>query len=205
MTYLYEKHVRIINIVQALHWIIRAMTNRYYRYLDLPFEFNPIEPDFSLNHHVKYDLQPHGEFVDWLDQLNITVGFAEVFKKYPSSSVQPWSTHLDGEIFDDHVKINFVQGHGTSKMIWAKIKQGYEHTKRTTVVNTNYLCAPLEHCDIVASDPLWQPAVINAGLLHNIIDVSEPRICYSFMLRHKNSWRRLLWDDAMTLFKDYLK
>jgi hypothetical protein len=179
--------------------------NRYYRYLKLPFKFDPVEPDFSKSHHVKYSIQPHDEFAAWLDSLNLVVGFAEAFKKSPTDIAYPWSTHLDGNEFDDHVKINFIYGHGTSKMIWAKIKPGHQHNKKTTVVGTDYLWAPLVNCDIVAADPLWQPAVVNAGQLHDVVDVSETRICYSFMLRHKNSTHRLLWDDAMTLFKDYLE
>lgn len=179
--------------------------NRYYRYLKLPFKFDPIVPDFSQSHHVKYNPQPHSEFTAWLDSLNLAVGFAEVFRKLPTDTAYPWSTHLDGDDFDDHVKINFVYGQGNSKMIWAKIKPGHEHNKKTTVVGTDYLWAPLADCDIVAADPLWQPALVNAGQLHNVIDVSEVRTCYSFMLLYKNNHKRLLWDDAIVLFKDYLE
>jgi hypothetical protein len=179
--------------------------NRYYRYLKLPFKFSAAEPDFSQSHHVKLTMQHYREFAAWLDSLDLAVGFAEAFRKLPTDVAYPWSTHLDGNEFDDHVKINFVQGQGTSKMIWAKIKPGHQHNKKITVVGTDYLWAPLEHCDVVAADPLWQPALVNAGQLHNVVDVSEPRICYSFMLRHKNSQQRLLWDDAVILLKDYLE
>lgn len=179
--------------------------NRYYRYLKLPFNFVPTEPKFIDTRHVRYDLQPHSEFTAWLDSLNLEAGFSEAFRKSPGDPVYPWSTHLDGSEFDDHVKINFVHGHGTSKMIWVKLKEGYQYDIKTTMVGTEYLWAPLENCDIVAEDQILQPTLVNAGQLHNVIDVSEVRTCYSFMLRYKNTRRRLLWDDAIVLFKDYLE
>ena len=178
--------------------------NRYYRYLKLPFKFDPVEPDFTKSHHVKYSTQYHSEFITWLGSLGLEIGFAEAFKKLPTDTGYPWSTHLDGDSFDDHVKINFIYGQGSSKMIWDKIKPGYQHNRKTTVVGTDYLWAPLAQCDIVAADPLWQPALVNAGQLHDVVDVNVPRICYSFMLRYKNSSQRLLWDDAMELFKEVI-
>jgi hypothetical protein len=178
--------------------------NRYYRYLNLPFTFKPVEPDFSNAAHVRYDISLNPEFHAWLATMGIEAGFAEVFKRTPTDVQFPWSCHLDGTAFDDHVKINFVYGGGDSKMIWAKIKPGFTHNKKLTVVNTDYLWAPMEQCDIVAKDSLPRPSLVNAGQLHTVVDVTETRYAYSFMLRYIDSKKRLLWDDAVLLLKDYI-
>lgn len=178
--------------------------NRYFRYLNLPFEFKPVEPDFGKSKHVTYNIGLNPEFVTWLASMGLEPGFAEVFKKSPGDNKYPWELHVDGVEFDDHVKINFVYGQGSSRMIWAKIKPGFEHNRKTTVVGTDYLWAHLENCEIVAEDQILKPALVNAGQLHAVIDVTEVRHAYSFMLRYKNSKKRLLWDDAMEIFKNYV-
>jgi hypothetical protein len=178
--------------------------NRYCKHLNLPFDFTPVEPDFAGKQHVRYDMSLHPEFITWLASLGIEPGFAEVFKKTPTDIEYPWALHVDGLELNDHVKINFVYGGGRGKMLWAKLKPEFTHRNKVTVVNTAYLWAPMEECDILYSDSLLKPSIVNAGQLHTVVDVSEDRIAYSFMLRYINSKKRLLWDDAITLFKEYI-
>lgn len=174
-----------------------------YRYLNLPFE-NQLPPVDFYQHHVKVDrhlIDP--EFISWLDSLDIAIGFSEAFKKEPGQE-SPYDIHLDGEVFDDHVKINFVINPGSSIMRWWKIKPGKEHNKKVTIVGTSYLWANRQDCDMLDESTLLQPALVNAGRLHNIEQVNSTRICYSFMLLNKKTRTRLLWDDAMEIFKDYV-
>lgn len=174
-----------------------------YRYLNLPFENQLPHVDFY-QHHVKVDKQLiDPKFVAWLDSLDVIIGFSEAFKKDPGPNV-PHSLHVDGEVFDDHVKINFVINPGSSVMRWWKIKPGKEHKKKVTIVGTSYLWAYRDDCDMLDESPLLQPALVNAGQLHNIEQLDTTRICYSFMLLNKRTQQRLLWDQAMEIFKDYV-
>ena len=178
------------------------MTNRYFKALDLPFEFKPKNPNFGSAQHVKYDLENAKELSDWLNSLGLKIGFAEVFKKPPGYDF-PNALHIDGEELDDHVKINFVYGIGSSKMRWWKIKDGKSYKKETTVVWTKYFYAAREDCDMVAESSLEKPSLVNAGVLHNVELVDRERWCYSFMITHSNG-SRVYWDEAMKIFKDYI-
>ena len=89
-------------------------------------------------------------------------------------------------------------------MRWWKIKPGKEHNKKVTIVGTSYLWANKMDCDMLDESSLLQPALVNAGQLHNIEQVNSTRICYSFMLLNKKTQTRLLWDDAVEIFKNYV-
>lgn len=178
------------------------MTNCY-RYLKIPFENQLPSVDFY-QQHIKVEKQLiDPRFVSWLDSLGVKIGFSEAFKKEPGEDF-PHSLHLDGEVFDDHVKINFVINPGSSVMRWWRIKPGIEHKKKITIVGTSYLWANREECDMLDESPLLQPALVNAGQLHNIEQLNTTRICYSFMLLNKKTQQRLFWDDAMEIFKDHV-
>lgn len=177
--------------------------NRYYKYLNLPFE-NKLHPVEMQQHHIKLDKQfIDPNFIAWLDSLDVTIGFSEVFQKGPGEQL-PNSLHLDGEVFDDHVKINFIVNPGSSVMRWWKLKPGKEHQKKITIVGTSYLWAYRDDCDLMAESQLLQPSLVNGGQLHNVEQIDTTRLCYSFMLVNKKTNSRVLWNDAMEIFKDYV-
>jgi hypothetical protein len=178
--------------------------NNYYKYLNLPFE-NKLSPVDMQQAHIKLDRQLiDPAFIAWLDSLDIAIGFSEVFQKEPGEQ-PPHSLHLDGEVFDDHVKINIVVNPGTSVMRWWRLKPGKEHQMKITIVGTSYLWAYQDDCDMVAESELSQPALVNGGQLHNVEQINTIRLCYSFMLINKKTQNRLLWNEAVEIFKDYLK
>lgn len=178
--------------------------NNYYKHLNLPFE-NKLSLVDMQQAHIKLDRQLiDPAFVAWLDSLDIVIGFSEIFKKQPGEDF-PHSLHLDGDVFDDHVKINFVVNPGSSVMRWWRLKPGKEHQKKTTIVGTSYLWAYRDDCDLVAESKLLRPALVNGGQLHNVEQVDTVRLCYSFMLLHKKTHNRLLWNEAVEIFKDYIE
>ncbi len=162
------------------------------------------EPDFKGKDHATYPREQIVPLESWLNSLNLTVGFSEVFRKYPGYNY-PNSLHVDGLTFDDHVKINFVVNAGSSTMAWWRIKNGYKYRNLTTVVGTGYLWAPKEECDLVVEENISRPALVNAGMLHSVENLDTVRLCYSFMLKNKNTQGKLLWDDAVNILKDFLE
>lgn len=178
--------------------------NRYYRYLNFPFSVDLKLPEFAdINHKVLTSEYIPGELVDFLTQHGCKIGFAEIFRKSPGYS-HHLALHLDGHEFDDHVKINFVLNNNGSKMRWWKVKDPALLKKEITVVKTHYYYAAEEDCDLVAEAELDRPALVNAGQLHSIHSVvNENRYAFSFMIMRADG-SRLLWDDAVELFKDYL-
>ena len=181
------------------------MENRYYKFLNLPFKFEIAVPEFGAQKHQKIpqDKIPR-ELVEFLNKFNCRVGFAEVFRKEPGY-FHELALHLDGLVFDDHVKINYVVNNNGSKMCWWRIKPGLTPKKYVTVVGTEYLYAAEEDCDLLAQAELHRPALVNAGQFHSVHDITnDDRYAFSFMIQ-KNNGAKLLWDEAVILFKDYLE
>jgi hypothetical protein len=179
--------------------------NRYYRFLALPFKFEIELPEFQNQKHQRLDwTKIPRPLLNFLREHDCQIGFAEVFKKEPGYHHE-LALHLDGVVFDDHVKINYVVNNNGSKMRWWRTKQGIEPKKHTTVVGTDYLYALEQDCDLLAEAELDQPALVNAGQFHSIHDiVNEDRYAFSFMIQ-KITGEKLLWDEAMIIFKDYIQ
>ena len=179
--------------------------NRYYRFLNLPFKFEIEIPEFKNQKHQKLEWSKIPRpLLNFLSELDCKIGFAEVFKKEPGYQHE-LALHLDGVVFDDHVKINYVVNNNGSKMRWWQTKPGIAAKKYTTVVGTDYLYAAESDCDMLAEAVLDQPALVNAGQLHSIHDIeNSDRYAFSFMIQ-KRSGEKLLWDEAMIIFKDYIQ
>jgi hypothetical protein len=182
--------------------------NRYYRYLKLPFEFNLTVPEFKEQekHKILTAQQIPRELISFVQNHDCRIHFAEMFRKRPEDVRDgKWcSIHVDGLELDDHVKINYVIGVGDSKMCWWRTRSGIEPRRGVTVVGTDFLRSAEQDCDLLCSAKLDRPALVNVGQLHNVVDVTEPRYAFTFML-HKASGSRLVWDEAVTIFKDYLE
>lgn len=175
-----------------------------FRYIKLPFEMSFIEPEFNGKDHIQYPRENIRQLEEWARSHRLTIGFSEVFKKYPGYDY-PNALHLDGYKFDDHVKINFVVNPGKSTMAWWRIKPGKQYRNLTTIVGTGYYWAPKEECDLVVEENLTKPALVNAGMLHSVENIDTERLCFSFMLINNKTRDRLLWNDAMIILKDVLE
>lgn len=180
------------------------MEHKCFRYIKLPFEMNFKDPEFNGKYHITYPRENIVELEQWVDQFGLRIGFSEVFKKYPGYNY-PNALHLDGYEFNNHVKLNFIINPGKSTMAWWRIKPGRQYKDLTTVVGTGYYWAQKEDCDLVVEENLIKPALVNAGMLHSIENIDTERICFSFMLKYKNNNQKLLWDQAMEIFKDYIE
>lgn len=183
-----------------------GMDNKYFKYVNLPFSMEFKQMNFGIKNHVEYPREYMAEFETWLNTLGLRIGYSEVFRKRPDYNVVD-TIHIDGHTVDDHVKINWVVNPGTSTMSWWQLKPGLEHTVTYTALNTPYLSATEPNCDLLVREHLVtqpnRPALVNAGQLHGIENLNTERICYSFMLMYKDTYKKVPWDEAVKIFKDY--
>ena len=176
--------------------------NRYCLKLNLPVEFVPVQIDTSNGFIFEYDRSYISqEYKDFLLNLGIEIGFAEVFYKNPEFE---GGIHIDGRKENtDFVKINYVYGIGNSSMNWYKLKPNKQLTLKETILpGMRYLQASAEDCVQVYSDTMENCSLVNVGELHGIKNVTEPRFCYSLVLYDKNK-NQITWDTALELLKGY--
>lgn len=176
----------------------------FYR-LRLPFRAQWALPEFpERQNHLELPADRFPELSSWLSTLGLEIQFAEIFRKTPSTNVSQ-TIHVDGLALDDHAKINFVQGGGSSVMRWWRPRTGTTYRKLTTVIGTPYYSLEYQDAEMIAQDPIAGPTIVNAGgMFHNVEDITEPRYCWSFRLQYKNSTRRVLWPEVKALFNKYI-
>jgi hypothetical protein len=177
------------------------MENRYHHSLQLPVAFVPKNLNISIPSHVRYAISDvNKDLVDFLASLGVVVTGAEVFSR-PAGAIS--GIHLDGDKLTNDTKINYVYGHGT--MNWHRLKPGKELMRRMTVNNTPYLMSNASDTEKVWSAKIEETgSLVNVGGLHDVTDITTPRICYCLMLGDMaNNNARLQWDRAVELFKGY--
>ncbi len=174
--------------------------------MNLPFEMQFKSMEFGAKNHREYPREHVQQLETWLNSLGLRIGFSEVFRKQPGYNVTD-TIHADGRTLDNHVKINWIVNPGASTMSWYKIKPNCNHNETVTNIGTPYLSAKQEDCDLIIRENLItapnRPALVNAGQLHGVENLNTDRYCYSFMLQYKNSFKKVPWDSAVEIFKDY--
>jgi hypothetical protein len=174
--------------------------------MNLPFEMQFQELNFGVRNHMPYPREYVIELEHWLNTLGLRIGFSEVFRKGAGYNVED-TIHVDGYQIDNHVKLNWVINSGTSTMSWYQLKPGLKHIETHTTIGTPYLSTTRPDCDLLLSENLVtspnRPALVNAGVLHGVENLNTTRFCYSFMLQYKDSYKKVHWDDAVEIFKDY--
>jgi hypothetical protein len=183
------------------------MKNDYYYYLNLPFEFKKQLPDFSKSPHVIMKRGDFPLFERWLNSLKLTIRHADVFKKEPGWPFNYNGTiHIDGNDFDNHVKINFVFNSRNSKIVWYKLKEGASVVNFPSRAYSPAKASKPEDCYQVEEALTNRPMILNTGCLHDVRDVEQTRYCFSFQLAPLgNLVSKVYWHEVETYFKDYIE
>jgi hypothetical protein len=141
------------------------------------------------------------ELISILHRHNITVKYAESFYSSPNFFQTIHTDNLGG----DYVKLNFVYGGKGSTMNWYQVKEGIIPKKVyfTAKVSTEYIPWTIDMVDLVESDPLEYPSLVQVGCPHNVINADEYRLCISLLLRDTNL-NRISIQSATTNLADLI-
>jgi hypothetical protein len=143
---------------------------------------------FSLN-----DLNP--ELVSIIKSLNLRILLAEHFYT-PAGVFSPIHTDLKG---GDYTKLNYIFGGKNSTMQWYDIK----NVSKTKEI-VPYAVYDINDVDLLHSQPIGFPTVVQVGIPHNIQNYDEPRHCIGIVLQTKNN-QRLRMQDSIDIFNQYIK
>ena len=171
----------------------------------LNFNCDPVTIDHNnLKNSYQTTIQPKNlnpELISILLNHNIIVNYAESFYSPPKLFQKIHTDNLGG----DYVKLNFVYGGKGSSMNWYQVKQGIIPNKIdfTANVGTEYIPWENHMVDLVESDLLEYPSIVQVGCPHNIINTDDYRLCISLILRDTNS-KRASMQFATTNLTDFI-
>jgi hypothetical protein len=156
--------------------------------------------------HRIFDYENHiwlsDEFESWLSQFCLHIQRLEIFHTEPNR-ITGWHTDMNPPT--DWVKINWVYEEGVSHMEWAELNITSPLISRPSIAGTSYVRFEPEITTTVCRHYLIGPTLINAGLPHRIDNSKNTdRWCLSAIPWHTDRQCRVLWKDAVEIFRDYL-
>ena len=177
------------------------MKNIYCAGLSLPFSFDLQElvkkqPKSNPSTFGHWAIQPHHDLEKFLLNFGIGLSLCELFYSPPGAR-QP--VHVDGSNYSNRCKINWRIDALGSVMNWWQVKNSnYSPICLTTSLGGSYLLADKSQYEIVWSDQLLLPSLVNVGVMHNIINYTDQaRWCMSYNLVNLDTNESLQWSDAI--------
>jgi hypothetical protein len=141
----------------------------------------------------------HPEIFKFFDSLGLQIFFVESFFKYPGNGI----IHTDAAS-GDYTKLNWVFGNGDAKMIWYKTKENIVKTSLKNIAEKTYLKYFQHEVDEIERAVIKNPTLVQVGIPHNIIDITEDRLCISIIFIDKISLKRPTMLESLIRLKDYL-
>ena len=198
--------------------------NNYHRYLNLPVALGCTVKELCERNNIHFDVskfgtqQPFGhariyreklppDFLAWFNSIGVQLRVVEFFVIAPHSVLLPHSDALD--YTNNIVKLNIVDGSERATMDWYTVNNPALVTEMTTVVGTKYSMTLPTNLQPVFSIPITKPSLLNVGAFHGVTNYTDQeRWCLSLSLSYINKdnddTTRILWDDALEIFKPYI-
>ena len=157
--------------------------------------------------HKVFDHENHiwlsEEFEQWLKSLGLHIQRLEIFHT-EANRITGWHTDMNPPT--DWVKINWVYEEGVSYMEWAELNTQGPLVSRPSIAGTSYVRFEPENTKTTCRYNLKGPTLINSGRPHRIDNSKNTdRWCLSTIPWHSDRQCRVLWDEAIEIFKDFLK
>lgn len=177
------------------------MLNTYHADLSLPVKFDPQYQDTNQNNRT-YNIDSAEPIVQWLNSIGLEIvrSGAYLFYTPPYGSIP---IHVDGTLLDNKVKLNFQYGGAGSEMRWYQRSSGNTDST-TTDTSGKYIIVPDYQVTQIWSGKIGKPSLVNAGVLHNVINGPEPRWVVSIPLWDIAANQNLQWADAVEKFQPWL-
>ena len=186
------------------------MKNIYCASLSIPF--SPDLEELSRVKQLNWDstswgqclIRKHQQLDVFLSNFDLGLGWSELFYSPPGFNMP---VHVDSNKYSNNCKINWIIGATGSVMNWWQTSSpDYTPTIHKTPVDSEYLLFDQDQCEIVWSDHLLHPSLINAGVPHNIDNCTDQgRWCMSYNIINvddqKKKYDPTQWSDAIDKLK----
>jgi hypothetical protein len=157
--------------------------------------------DFPKIRHSKIDVDTtvNPQILNLLISKNLFIYFAEVFYAGP---FLVGGIHTDcGGLINDIAKISWVFGGQDSLMHWYRpLGSG---KSKITDINSDYVLYTRSRVELIYSNNLKTPSLVQAGIPHNTSNDKEERYCFTFILADCITRKPICMDRAIELFNEY--
>jgi len=140
------------------------------------------------------------EVLEQLNKLEVEISSVEFFYKN-STNVGP-GAHVDDLYTTDLVKLNWIYGDATAKMVWyipIENFQGVVSSHHKTI----YLYFPQDKITEIHSEILQSPSIVQVGIPHTIKNINSERWAISLTLRKNGQFIDI--NNAFHLFSNLRK
>jgi hypothetical protein len=154
--------------------------------------------------HFKIDLttELNPEIRDFCDQHDYYIEVVEVFYLFPNDIM---SIHSDRAVPGDYAKLNWIFGGKDSVMNWYKVLGAPTAPAHITPINSPSLQYKTAEVELVHTQTVGHPSLVQVGCPHNVVNGPEERFCVSIVFKHKSNRERVTMDEAINAFKEYIK
>jgi hypothetical protein len=164
-----------------------------------PVEF--LKQKYTLTGHFQINTDDLNKKLSlWFLNLGLSIRLIEIFYRQPNAV---GNIHSDTSIPGDYAKLNWVYGNGI--MNWYKIAGINNSTIHITDINSHAIYYKESEVELVHSQKVGQPSLVQVGCPHKVINFDSERVCISLVFESINTKQRLTFQEAKTLFKDYIK
>ena len=132
------------------------------------------------------------------DSLGITVNSLQHLS-YPPYFKGTIHTDNDG---GDYVKLNWIYNGFDSILNWYKPINDVEKNKNVVSKEYTFIQYDESEVELLYSQSVTLPSLIQVGIPHNVINFNEPRECLSMVLFYKDI--RITMHDSIKIFNQYL-
>jgi hypothetical protein len=137
-------------------------------------------------------------------EYNLGIRLVEIFYRSPDAV---GNIHSDMKVIGDYSKLNWIYGGEGSSMNWYKINETYigNTTTHTTDINSYALYYKDTEVDLLHSQSVGNPSLVQVGIPHNVINSDTDRFCISVVFEDMDTKQRPTFAEALDLFKNYIK
>jgi hypothetical protein len=159
--------------------------------VDLNWNIPLLSPHVDINifkkkYHTKGDITDiHPLMLQHLASKGMKISLLETFYSEPNYT-QPIHIDVDG---GDYSKLNWVFGGNNSLMHWYKLKNGVSEKLKITSIGTIYSNYDIDQVELVHSQTIGKPSLIQSGIPHNVTTSLEERLCICLVIINNNEDR----------------
>ena len=142
------------------------------------------------------------EIFEFFKSKNLKIGLAESFFRRPGDPFNP-EIHKDAINFTDASKINWVYDSGDSVMEWYKPINNNIKTNKTAI-GVSYEYYDIADLELVHTQHVGFPSLVQVGLPHNIANITSDRLCISVLFIDIETSSYIPFEKAKMIFQNEL-